>query len=54
MSIDNLDRDTLIDLIKSYDEYIQSANDDNSYRDGWRPVCIEEFLDNEFIEEDYE
>ena len=51
MKIDALDRDTLIELIEAYDDYIQSANNENSYRDGWRPVCIDEFLNNEFLEE---
>lgn len=36
-------------LIDAYDEYIQYANDEDLYSSGWRPVCIEEFLNNEFL-----
>lgn len=50
MKIESLDRDTLIDLIECYDAYIQEANDYDSYRNGWRPVCIEEFLNCEYAE----
>lgn len=51
MKIESLDRDTLIALIESYDCYIQDANDDDRYKDGWYPVCIEEYLNCEFAEE---
>ena len=54
MKLHQLDRDTLIELIEMYDDYIQNANDEDSYRSGWRPVCIEEFLNCEFAEEDYD
>lgn len=37
-------------LIVCYDKYIQDANDNNRYRDGWFPVCIDEFYDCEFQE----
>lgn len=37
-------------LIEAYDEYIQGANDDDRFASGWRPVCIHEFLNNEFLE----
>ena len=50
MKIEDLNKDGLIDLIECYDNYIQEANDDDSYRDGWRPVCIDEFLNNEYVE----
>lgn len=50
MKISELDRKTLIELIEAYDDYIQDANDEDRYREGWYPVCIEEFLDNEFQE----
>ena len=54
MKLYELDRDGLLELIEAYDDYIQDANDDNSYRDGWRPVCVEEFLNNELTEDEYE
>lgn len=50
MKIKDLNKDQLIELIEAYDEYIQDANDDDRYREGWYPVCIEEFFENEFQE----
>lgn len=38
----------IIQLIAEYDKYIQEANEDNKYTDGWFPVCISEFYYNEF------
>ena len=35
-------------LIKEYDKYIQEANEENKYAEGWFPVCISEFYNNEF------
>ena len=40
----------LLALITAYDQYIQSANDENRYAEGWFPVCINEFRDCEFRE----
>lgn len=37
-----------ISLIKEYDKYIQEANEENKYAEGWFPVCISEFYNNEF------
>lgn len=45
-----LKKEVLLKLIEAYDEYIQDANDEDRYREGWYPVCIEEFYDNEFQE----
>ena len=50
--LDGLTREELIELIVAYDQYIQDANDENRYQDGWYPVCIEEFYDCEFQLED--
>ena len=41
----------LITLINSYDKYIQEANEEDYYLDGWKPVCISEYFNNEFQEE---
>lgn len=38
----------IISLIKEYDKYIQEANEENKYAEGWFPVCISEFYNNEF------
>lgn len=46
-----LDKEELLELLKEYDEYIQEANDENRYADGWFPVCISEFYDNEYEEQ---
>lgn len=46
--LDKLTKKELLDVVKEYDDYIQSANDDNLYTSGWRPVCIDEFYNNEY------
>ena len=47
---DDISREELLDLLKAYDKYIQEANDEDRYAEGWYPVCINEFYDNEFQE----
>lgn len=47
--IDNLTKPELINLLDAYDKYIQEANDDNKYVDGWYPVSIEEFYNNDYV-----
>ncbi len=46
----DIDKPELMRLIKAYDGYIQRANDEDLYRSGWRPVCLDEFYDCEFQE----
>ncbi|MDQ0255547.1 hypothetical protein J2S74_002929 [Evansella vedderi] len=46
--LDELDHNVRISLIKSYDYYIQDANNEGLFDEGWRPVCIEEYYHNEF------
>lgn len=48
MRVTDLSKSTLLQLLREYDIYIQSANDDNQYSTGWKPVSIKEFLNNEF------
>ena len=43
-AVDTLTRGELLVLLRQYDQYIQHANDEDRYREGWMPVCIEEFL----------
>ncbi len=50
-TIQDLSHDELLDLIREYNKYIQNANDENRYEDKWYPVCIDEFLYNEYAEE---
>jgi len=56
--LSELEKDELLELLNAYDRYIQDANDDDRYREGWYPVCIDEFYDHEFQalmgEDDYE
>lgn len=47
-SLDHLSKEELLDLLTRYDEYIQEANDDDRYSDGWYPVCLNEFYDCEY------
>lgn len=49
-SVYDLSRDELEDVVQSYDEYIQDANENDYYSDGWRPVSIQEYYDNEYKE----
>lgn len=45
---ENFGQEDLLELLVAYDKYIQEANDDDKYQNGWRPVCINEFYDNDF------
>ena len=45
---DDISRDELFELLNEYNIYIQNANDEDKFESGWRPVCINEFYDNEF------
>ena len=51
----DMEREELEALIFHYDQYIQEANDEDKYNSGWRPVCIDEFIDCEWkvIKEQY-
>lgn len=44
----HLSKPELLELLKEYDKYIQEANEENKYVEGWFPVCISEFYNNEF------
>lgn len=47
---DDITKGELLALLKEYNKYIQDANDEQKYDTGWRPVCIDEFYDNEWSE----
>ena len=47
---EDIDRATLLVLLRRYDQYVQDVNDENRYQDGWFPVCLNEFYDVEFQE----
>lgn len=47
--LDKLNKEELLELLNTYDNYIQNANDDDRYKhEGFYPVCIEEFYMNDF------
>jgi len=45
-----LSKEKLIALLDAYDDYIQNANDEDRYSDGFKPVCVMEYMDCEFFE----
>jgi len=51
--MDELSKDELLGLLYAYDKYIQEANKEDRYREGWYPVCIAEFYDNEYQDDWY-
>ena len=48
--LNELSKEELLDVIRMYDHYIQDANEEDRYADGWYPVCIEEFYENDYKE----
>ena len=48
MELKELNKEELVELLEAYDEYIQDANDGQLYLDGFYPVCISEFYQNDF------
>lgn len=48
MDITQSPKNVLLDLLTTYNKYIQEANDEDFYSTGWRPVCISEFYMNEY------
>lgn len=46
--LEELGKEELLELLHAYDRYIQNANDENRYSNGWYPVCINEFYDCEY------
>lgn len=46
-----LSKEQLIDLLIKYNDYIQEANEENHYQEGWFPVSIYEFYENEYKED---
>lgn len=47
----DLSRDEFEDVVKSYDDYIQDANENDYYSEGWRPVSLDEYYNNDYMEE---
>ena len=47
---DGICRTELLALVHAYDKYMEEAREEDKFATGWRPVCIDEFYDNEFME----
>lgn len=45
-----MSKEELIGLVLAYDSYIQNANDDDRYANGFLPVSVAEYIDNELFE----
>lgn len=50
MGFNELTEREKVECAKAYDKYIQQANEEDKYFDGWKPVCLDEFADNEWKE----
>ena len=51
MDINKYSKQELIQIIKCYDQYLQDwFDEDEDLRAGQEPVCIYEFIDNEYQE----
>lgn len=48
--MNELSKEELLDLLNHYNKYIQEANENDTYTSGWKPVCIEEFFNNDYQE----
>lgn len=50
MDLEKMSKEEIEALLSEYDKYIQTANEEDKYSTGWKPVCLAEFYDNEFQE----
>ena len=48
--LDNYSKQELIQIIKCYDQYLQDWLDSECHDEGQAPICIYEFIDNEYQE----
>jgi hypothetical protein len=48
MNLDKLDKEELVELITAYDNYIQEANVEDVYSEGFRPLGLTEYYEEEF------
>lgn len=51
LGLEDLTRKGITDLLESYDSYIQTANQEDKFQSGWRPVCLHEYLNIEYLDE---
>lgn len=48
-TLEDLTKEQLLELINSYDSYIQENAENNpEFGYGWMPVCIQEYLQNDY------
>lgn len=47
----DLSQRDLADVLRAYDVYIQDANDEDKFHEGWRPVCLAEFYQSDYAGE---
>lgn len=52
MDISQLNKKELLELIKSYNNYVITASEEGFLMEGWQPVSIYEYYDNEYQLED--
>ena len=50
VKLNELSNRELLRVIEEYDKYIQEANEEDKYKTGWKPVCIQEFYYNDYLE----
>lgn len=46
--LESLSEEEAVDLLNAYDSYIVAGCDSGRIESGWRPVCVREFLENEY------
>lgn len=51
LDMHDLNAEQLLQVLASYNDYIQEANEENRYKEGWMPVCIQEYYGAEFQQE---
>jgi hypothetical protein len=46
--LNDLPREDLVDLLDAYDRYLEDARQNETFHDGWVPVCVQEFFQSDF------
>jgi hypothetical protein len=46
--LEKLSKEEAVDLLNAYDSYIVAGFDSGRIKSGWCPVCVREFLENEY------
>ena len=48
MDLEKMPKVEMIALLVEYDKYLEEAREQEKFADGWIPVCLAEFYDEEF------